>query len=205
MAMGTAFFPKGFFPGGFWPDGFWPKPPVYPVSLDEMKVHLRVVTDDDDRLIAQLILAATSWAELFQHRLFIERPAYMYLDEFPAVIRAGWSPLVSVGSIKYIDENGILQLLADSDYRIDIRTEPGRIEPAWTLDWPATRNITNAVIIEYSAGYGAAADVPDDIKSAIKLLVGHWYENRNAVEEDVLDQVPEAAINLLWRRRLIMS
>ena len=37
----------------------------------------------------------------------------------------------------------------------------------------------NGVEIDFTAGFGeAGADVPDLLKRAILLLVGHWYEFR---------------------------
>jgi uncharacterized phiE125 gp8 family phage protein len=200
----TAGFPVGHFPSGAFPDGYWPKLPVYPVSLDEVKDHLRVITDDDDFLIAQLILAASSWAEMFQRRLFITRAVTMYLDSFPDEIRPDWSPLVSVNTIKYVDPDGVTQLLAAANYRVDTETAPGRIRPAYGQSWPETRDITNAVVIEYAAGYGEAADVPGDIKSALMLLVGHWYQNRSAVAEGKIT-IPQGAIDLLWKRKLVTT
>jgi len=202
MGLKTGHIPLGHFPSGSFPDGHWPHPPVYIVSLDEMKNQLRVDFDDDDRLIAGLMRAATEWAEEFQRRFYISRPAYMYMDRFDGAIRPVYSPLVSVGSIKYVDENGTLQLLADTDYRVDTGTEPGIIEPAWTLSWPATRDITNAVIIEYTAGYGGADDVPDDIKSAVMMMVCHLYENRSAVAGKKV-AVPKGVKEMLRKRKLV--
>ena len=203
MPLKTGAFPFGAFPSGAFPAGAWPAAPIFPVSLDEMKIHLRVIGDTEDFLIRDLILAATSWAEMFQRRLFITRAVTMYLDKFPSEIRPDWSPLVAVSSLKYIDTDGTLQLLAAANYRIDTDTEPGRITEAYGQSWPETRALTNAVIIEYTAGSGAAADVPDDIVSAIKLLVGHWYADRVSVEQLKYEQVPQAAVNLLWKRKLV--
>ncbi len=203
MAMSTAHFPFGHFPAGAFPDGHWPKPPVYPVSLDEIKIHLRVIDNTDDMLISQLILAAVSWAELFQRRLFISRAVTMKMEEFPAEIRPCFSPLVSVGAIKYIDTAGAEQTLSSANYRVDTDTEPGRITEAYGCSWPAIRQVTGAVTVEYTAGYGSAADVPDDIKSAIMLLVGHWYENRSTIAESQNIKVPQAAKALLWKRKLV--
>ena len=35
------------------------------------------------------------------------------------------------------------------------------------------------LVIDYTAGYGAAADVPADLKQAVLALVAYWYENRD--------------------------
>jgi uncharacterized phiE125 gp8 family phage protein len=40
----------------------------------------------------------------------------------------------------------------------------------------------NAVEIVFTAGYGAAASSVDgDLIQAVKLLIGHWFANREAV------------------------
>ena len=33
--------------------------------------------------------------------------------------------------------------------------------------------------IDYTAGYGAAADVPQDLKQAVLTLVAYWFEYRD--------------------------
>ena len=175
-----------------------------PVTLDEVKKHLRVEHTDDDQYINALCLAATSWAEKFQHRTYVKRPRTMVLDKFPMVIRPKYPPLISVTSIVYIDLNGDSQTLAASQYRVDTVTEPGRITEAYEVSWPDTRDITNAVTITYIAGYGTEAAVPDEIKAAIKLMVGHLYEHREAVSEIKLEKVPLSVQHLLWLEKLVL-
>lgn len=201
MAINTGHFGLGHFGSGTFPPGHWPLPPIFAVSLQQAKEHVRLYTDEDDFLIRDLILAAQCHAELFQRRLFITRAATMYLDGFPTEIRPIFSPLVSVETIKYIDEDGVMQLLGPANYRVDTDTEPGRITIAYDCNWPETRNVTNAVVIEYTAGYGEADDVPGDIKSALLLLVGHLYENRSAVEQEKI-KIPRGVLSLLWKRKL---
>jgi uncharacterized phiE125 gp8 family phage protein len=56
------------------------------------------------------------------------------------------------------------------------------VTPAYDKVWPSARSVRDAVQIRFIAGYGdAASDVPQAIKQAILLLVGHWFENREAV------------------------
>jgi uncharacterized phiE125 gp8 family phage protein len=174
-----------------------------PVTLDEAKDHLRVVHTDDDMYITTLLLAATKWAEDFQCRTYISRTHTDYLDKFPTVIRPIYSPLVSVTSIKYLDTDGVQQTLSSALYRVDTNTEPGRITEAYNQSWPDIRSVTNTIEIEYIAGYGTAAAVPDDVKAAIKLIVGHFYEHREVVSELTLNKVPFSAKELLWTDRLV--
>ncbi len=175
-----------------------------PVTLDEMKDHLRITHTDDDQYINALCLAATSWAEKFQNRTYVKRPRTMVLDKFPTVIRPKYPPLISVTSIVYIDTNGTSQTLAASEYRVDTVTEPGRITEAYEVTWPDIRDLTNAVTITYVAGYGTEAKVPDEVKHAIKLMVGHLYEHREAVSEIDMNMVPLSVKHLLWLEKLVL-
>lgn len=59
-------------------------PPIEePISLDEAKAHLRVDIDDDDALIAGLIVAARSEAEQITRRAFVSQSWKLALDQFP--------------------------------------------------------------------------------------------------------------------------
>lgn len=90
-------------------------------------------------------------------------------------------PLVSVDSIKYIDQDGTQQTLANTEYLVDLVSEPARVMPAYGKTWPGTRNQIAAVEVTFTCGYGAAAAVPEGIKSWIKLRIGSLYEHREEV------------------------
>jgi hypothetical protein len=45
--------------------------------------------------------------------------------------------------------------------------------------WPSTEGVYK---IRFTAGYGAAVDVPEDMKLALKMAVAHWHENRESQE-----------------------
>lgn len=176
-----------------------------PVTLAEAKLHLRVDANDDDSLITALIEAATGWAEKFQGRLYIQRQVVEKLDRFPArygVIVPQYMPLISVTAIEYIDTNGRTQTVDREDYSVDTNGS-GRIVPAYNCSWPATQGHLNDVTITYQAGYGEAADVPAQVKAAIKMLVGNWYENREATLSGIsIATVPLGVESLLWQDRM---
>jgi uncharacterized phiE125 gp8 family phage protein len=107
--------------------------------------------------------------------------------------------------IKYLDTNGAEQTLSSSIYRVDASTEPGRITVAYLQSWPDIRYVTNTITVTYNAGYGTAAAVPDEIKAAIKHIVGHFYEHRETVSEVKMENVPLSAKELLWMDRMVRT
>lgn len=58
------------------------EPAVYPVTLSEAKLHLRIDTTDDDTLISSFIATATRWAEDYCDRTFCATQWTMRLDSF---------------------------------------------------------------------------------------------------------------------------
>ena len=106
-------------------------------------------------------------------------------------------PLQTVNSINYIDANGNTQTLDPSLYVVDTVTQWGRIMPSFGNIWPPTRPILNAVQINFTCGYGAAASVPLKAGQAIKLILNHWWDHRHAVSDKQFSEVPLAAKALL--------
>jgi len=175
-----------------------------PVSVTDMKEHLRVEHTDDDSYIEALTLAAAEMCENFQNRKYMQAGKVLKLDEFPGngIIRPRWTPLIDVDSIQYVDTDGSTQIVSVSDYDVDTDSEPGRITPAYNKSWPATRPQINAVTVNYQAGYATADDVPDAVKQAVKLLTGHFYEHRESVSEVKLSEIPQGIKSLLWPTRV---
>ena len=172
---------------------------VEPVSTEEMKSHLRVTYSDEDALIDTLTAAARRRIEHITDRALINQTWELRIDwDFPSVIYLPRSPLSSVSSVQYVDNNGDTQTLATSEYTVDATHEPGRIYEAQDKVWPDTWNERNAVIVTFVAGYGAAAtDVPDEFKVAMKLLTAHWFRNREASTSLSLSETPEAVQAIL--------
>lgn len=156
-------------------------PESEPITLQQARDHLRVDGADEDDLIAALIATARDMAEVFTRRQLVEATLKLTLDAFPGegVIRIPRPPLIAVTALQYIDTGGVEQTLDADRYQVDALGEPGRVVPAYGRQWPATRQMMNAVSVTYRAGY--ATGVPDLAKHLVKLLLAHLYENRNAV------------------------
>lgn len=121
-------------------------------------------------------------------------------------------PLISVSKIEYKDAQGQLQTLNPFDasgnptgFLVDADDEPACIYPVSGTSWPVSYQIVpNNVKIFFDAGYGDIADkVPQGIKTAIKQLVAHWFEHRESVTEDRLQEVPQAVDMLLTMYRVL--
>jgi uncharacterized phiE125 gp8 family phage protein len=161
------------------------QPTSEPISLAEAKAELRVDIDDEDILIAGYITAARQYAEGATRRAFVEQTWDYTLDRFPLnAIKLPIQPVTSVTYVQYVDTAGNTQTFtygtSPDTPKYDVFTDGPRttIVPKYNLVWPDTRVHPNVVMVRFIAGYDT---FPADLKRVLKLLVGHQYENREAV------------------------
>lgn len=164
------------------------KPVKEPLTLDETKDHLKLELDDktEDALVSRLIVAARRRAENFLWRAIMKQTWDYFLDEFPnseGTILLPLPPLQSVTTVKYIDLDGNQKTLADTLWKADAVSEPARLVPAFNETWPSTREEINAVEIRFVAGYTDIGQVPEEVKSGMKMMAASWYENRESLRE----------------------
>ena len=179
-------------------------PQTEPVTLVEAKLHLRVDHSADDDLITSLIVAAREYCEHYQNRAYIEQTITARLDSFSKAMVLPMPPLISVSSVKYYDSAGDQQTLSSDLYDVDVTSEPGLVTLGYNDSYPTIQAIHHSIEIIYKAGYGSAASsVPETIKAAMKLLIGHLYENRQTVSAITLKEVPMAVKSLLSIDRIV--
>lgn len=148
-----------------------------PVTLQEVKEHMRVWFSDDDVYIAALLDAAVSHLDGYKgtlnrcivsqtwrtsHRHFCREMETLFTDTTAVVL-------------KYYDVDNVLQTVDDANYQVYadyIRLNRSFVIPAVYSDRD------DAVLMESTHGYET---VPETLKLAIKILVTHWYRNRAPV------------------------
>lgn len=181
-------------------------PAQEPISLDEALAHLRLEGDEyagEQSYVSALLVAARRWCEGFQNRAYVTQTWDLVLDRFPGgAIRIPLPPLQSVAYVKYKDPSGSEQTLDPAGYTVDAAGEPGRIVPAYGCSWPETRDEIGAVTVRFTAGYGAPAAVPAEIKQAILLKVADLYEHRGG-DEGVDEKIQSAVEALLAPERIV--
>lgn len=166
-----------------------------PVSVNQVKDHLRIETNDDDNEIASLINEARNYVERITGRALITQTWTMNLDSLPECIYVPHAPLQSVTSIQYQDENNATQTLSSALYTVDTKAEPGRIFQAYNQSYPSTYSDLNAVTITYVAGYGGASDVPETYKRIIKLYCEKMFDMPGAAYGNALDSALESLLS----------
>lgn len=177
-------------------------PATEPLTLAEAKLHLNIPTAETyhDTLITSLITSARMTIEQSIYRgLITQTWEKVYdADEFGSyVVNISKVPVQSITSVKYYDSNNNLVTMDSSNYRVDLGAinAPARIQ---FLSLPSVYDRIGAVQIRFVCGWTSAANVPEPIKSAMKLIIGHLYEHR----EDVMvagnpSQLPNGSEYLL--------
>lgn len=155
------------------------------ISVDQAKEHLNVLHDLDDLYIHALIRVARETVENLTARIVgVSKTVKFFMDEFPqgSTIFLPLGKTQGVTSLKYYDTAGVLQTLSSDLYFVDLETTPSRICVKPSHSWPSTElGRPSAVVIEFMAGYPSVDSIPAPLVQAMKLLIGHWYANREDV------------------------
>lgn len=184
-------------------------PVLEPVTKAEAKAHLRVDVDDDDALIEALIKAGREFIEQRTRRALMSQTWDLWLDEWPDddEIRLPMAPLQSVSYVHTVDSDGATATWASSNYLVDTVRQPGRLVRKSAASWPSTSlQEVNGVNVRFVAGYGSAGTtVPQPLRQAVLLAVGHWYENREAIATTgaMPKELPLAVEALTWPYRVL--
>ena len=151
-------------------------PESYPTDLDAIKAHLRIDEDTDDTLLTAYIEAATSYCEVQTGRAYVSQTWDLMLSSFSNPIWIPKPPLQSVTYVKYYDSDNEQQTWGSENYHVVTGTKAqGRLEPVNGVSYPATYSRPDAITIRFVAGYSS---MPAQVVHAVKLLCGHFYENR---------------------------
>jgi uncharacterized phiE125 gp8 family phage protein len=148
----------------------------------EAKDFLKVDTTADDTLIDNLVFAATESCQIYTNQYFLKVTLEQYSDTWDSMFTLYKSPVTGITNITYYDPDDVSTVLDPSNYILDDVSKPARIAWSPTATIPSLSDRINAVVVNYSCGYGTSSDdVPDGIKQAVLLTLGNWYENRQSV------------------------
>jgi uncharacterized phiE125 gp8 family phage protein len=182
------------------------------VSVADVKAQARVIGSDEDELIASYIEAAydyLSGPEGWLGHCCLLDEEWEYHAGMPG--RFGFE--IPMRPFKEAQRVTFEYWRSDAYVPVDptfyfvstVDTFP-RIARTRAIAWPYYGiPSSRAYRIRFTAGFGAAADVPSPIKLGIKMLAAHWYSNREAVGPDgrtVGDDIKYGLRNLCGRYRV---
>jgi uncharacterized phiE125 gp8 family phage protein len=157
-----------------------------PVSVDDVKLSQRVLHSVEDTLIQRAIKAAMLYLErenqiaILGRKLKISLPAWPAELELPAPPLRYTSTPASAVTVSRLVEGSVtaspgLYHVVKGDQVWSIVRNSADLPTDIDEDDPAAFQVT------FDVGYATAAAIPEDIQSAIILLAGHFYQNREAV------------------------
>lgn len=168
-------------------------PTSQPITLAEVKAHLRIDHADEDAKLEAFILAAVS---------YLDGPfGYLGRCLMPQTWRhvfPGWGdthlrlamPSASQVVVTYIDPDGASQTLSTGLYEVVEDTLATVVIPTDGAVWPSVDYVANPVQVTAVHGYASAAAVPAAIKQAMLLMIGDWDVHRNPAVAGSAAQIP---------------
>jgi len=184
-----------------------------PLNLNDVKDHLRIERGEtaEDDLLRGFIRAARSRAEEYTGRRLMTQTWKIYYDDWSTgeSFDIPYPPLLAIQStcLQYKGSTGnttTVRSSGDHQWEVDKVSEPGRLHLKYGEDWPSeTLWNVNPIWIQFICGYGTTSRgmstaVPEGIKLGMKMLISHWYENReNTLVGQQINKIPDAT-EALW-------
>jgi uncharacterized phiE125 gp8 family phage protein len=159
--------------------------PVGPVDGEQIlplafaKAHLRVLHDAEDELISGFRDSALDAVEQFTGRSLSVARSYIWNGCFGDDMILGVMPRAVITTVKYVDVNGVDQILPPNQFLIRIGNQ-NQLMPPVGKNWPVTADGDGVVEIAFTAGYAVGA-CPPSLLQAARLTPGMFYANREAV------------------------
>lgn len=187
-------------------------PTQLPIELADAKAHLRVDDVESDALITAAIEGVTAHLDGYGGilgRAIITQRWREYRPFWPASRSAELTlaPVASIVSIVARKPDGSSLTLDPASYRLLAGASRPTVLFGLAVDLPGLDCAPDAVAITYEAGYGAPADLPGSLRSAMLLMIGDLYRFTESAGAGALSAIPvsTSADRLLasFRRNLV--
>lgn len=168
-----------------------------PVSLTDAKRQCRMENDDsEDAFIESLIPSARAYCERISTHIFVPRVVTETFRRWGDYLELGKQPIAATDDdpilITYTDASG-----AAADYTAFLHSD-GRIYPGVDASFPALA-AGGAITASYPAGYPEGSNEEAVLigRRAMLLLIGHWFEFREAAQAGIVSAEVAFAVSSL--------
>lgn len=174
--------------------------PLNLLSLAVAKTHCRVDHSEEDSLIESMIQTAYHIVEEYTGRFLQQEDVRFLFDSFDESVKLYGHPHVQVSAIgdlngvRYENEVEDMTTVDGEDYIVDEYKYPAEIH-FLRIPSDVRQNAPNVLQIDCKVGHHGSADykVPEPLISAMKLIVGHLFENRQDASSFSIKQIPQGS------------
>jgi len=159
-------------------------PTAEPLTLAQVKTHLRLDGSEEDTLLTSLITTAREHLERETGLCLITQSWRSYLDRWSkdGIVRIEKYPVRTIDAVTVYEADGTAVEVPLEDHLLDGEGHPARL---WLKSPPEPGQAMNGIEIDFSAGFGeAGADVPDTLKRAMSIHIAHMFAFRGVVSPD---------------------
>ncbi|WP_417848374.1 head-tail connector protein [Thalassoglobus sp.] len=146
-----------------------------PISVADLKTHMRITHSADDDYITDLAWMAYAWIEREADITISETSYSLVLSQFDPVVIIPKPPVQSLDSLTYYDtDNQSQSLSVGTDfYLVNSTKQAAMLTPVER--WPSVFDRPDAINIEFTC---ESDPVPHQVPHLMRLLVGAAYEFR---------------------------
>ena len=154
-----------------------------PINEDDLLQHLRLIPEDEQerKYMVDLMKSAVAYLQQDTGYLLGQATYKLTLSDFPDDEVS--LPLIPVQSISqvlyYTSKTDTSTLTQNTDFWFVSHDRSASLHPIDS--WPSVYDRPDGVQITFVAGHQKIEDVKENALQAIRFLVGHWFENRQAV------------------------
>jgi len=172
---------------------------VEPITLVQAKSYLKIDSTDEDAYITELIATVREFVEDETNTGIVQQDITEYRDGFNTVITlqingqiaqkgdTGYET-VNTPKVSYLKDGSWIDLSINTDYYFSNYNGQPKIQAAsngWNVD-PDERlnNVKISYVIKPTTG------IPKPLVQAMYLLIGHFFDNRNAITYGNAKELP---------------
>lgn len=184
-------------------------PAVAPIAAAALRTRLRLNDPGEDAELEELLASAAEQFEEEARRPVLATTYRQNLSCWPCgPIVLGRGGVTAVTAVGWYDADGERHDLDADQWRAELLTPPARVSllvPPDAVTTEAGIEVATVGYVEFTAGWADAGSVPRRVRTAIMLLAGHWYANREAYHEGTLNELPQGWRAVIDQYRLGLS
>lgn len=162
-----------------------------PISLADMKQHLRVSHADDDQMIEHLLQSAVLMIGEAAGRALAPTEWQMSVPAVSGLLRLPYPPVTEITGISITAPDGTDTDLPLDGFRLTSSDDLAFVEPVSGV-WPATAVRSNAIRVGFTAGY---VTCPKPLIQAVVMMVKRDFDGLAGADAAACEKAIQALVS----------